>query len=313
MAINKEALAKKSAENAQRHHAATMRQADDAIDVGIVGHEATVDIALDQIITSRFQVKGDPDPAYLDSLAESIIECGLVSPVVVRKVSKLDTPDDESKVSKLDIYELVAGHTRVAAIRKLGWRTVSAVVKDLSDADAAKALTTDNAVRKALSDYEMWKHLEMLEAHRALKTVSGLAEVLGCNRQHIYRLRSYSALPADAEVLMKQNRDLVGATLAEGLAKDGCCETSPAIVVNALSLLCSGRIKSQLDVIPWIKSQITGPVSRSVAASREVKIERPGRCVVKIRISDKETRIQAEGIDQVKLQKLIEDHLDELY
>ena len=314
MAIDKAALAKKAAENTKKHHEATMAQPDDAINVDLRPQpgEEVHQIPLSQLVPSRYQVKNPPDPVYLDSLAESIMECGLVTPVVVRKVkvSNLDTL--EGGAAEVGAFELVAGHTRVSAVAKLGWGSISAVIRVMTDAEAAKSLTTDNAVRKNLSDYELFRHLEMLEAERAVKTVSGLAEILGCNRQHIYRLRSYAALPADAVPLLRANKDLVGATLAEELAKDGCCESHPSVVVNAISLLNTGAIKRQGDVLAWIKKRIS-PLSRRVTPAKEIKLDRPGRAPVKILLSVGETRIRGEGLNQEKLQKLIEDHLDELY
>lgn len=270
------------------------------------------EIALDRVIDSKFQVRSEVDQEDLDNLTTSIIECGLVSPLIVRKVSNLDTFDGAGgEVSKLDTFELIAGHTRIKALRKLGWATAPAFVRSMSDSEAAKALTTDNAVRKNLTDFEMWKHVQMLEAQGAVKTVSGLAEVLGCSRQHIYRLRGFAALPDDALGLLNQNRNLVGATLAEVLANDGCCLEHPSIVANALSLLGSGRIKSQLDVMPWIKAQVTAKPPKTFRS--ETNIQRPGRPDIKIVTTEKETKIRGVGLNQEKLQALIEAHLEELF
>jgi small-conductance mechanosensitive channel len=79
---------------------------------------ATVDLPLSEIVF------GEEDKAYLRAneveigeLAERIKSEGLIQPVVVSQTAS-------------GTYRLVAGHMRVAACKRLGWRSVPAVVRE---------------------------------------------------------------------------------------------------------------------------------------------------------------------------------------
>lgn len=308
MAIDMKLLEKRSSESAARHHKAVMEQDHGAINVGILNDDSVISIPLALVVDSPFQVKGQTNPEDLDTLRSSIVECGLVSPVVVRKmVKKVDLASEERK----EVYELIAGHTRVAAMRSLGFDMIPAIVKQMTDVEAAKALTTDNLCHKYLTDYDQWLHVKMLESVKAVKTSSGMAEVLGCARSHLYRLRHFASLPEDALAVVDQNRSVFGATLVESIVLSGYIESCPATVTNAIALLASGKLKGQVDVLPWIKARSTGDVAKS--RRRELVIQHPDRPDVKIVSTDKETRIRGEGIDPEKLHRLIAEHLNQLY
>ena len=76
------------------------------------------------------------DESYIEELMGSITDTGgVISPVVVRTISS-------------GKYELIAGHTRLEACRRLGLTEVSAVVRVMSDGEAAKALIADNLARR---------------------------------------------------------------------------------------------------------------------------------------------------------------------
>ncbi|WP_455431262.1 hypothetical protein [Quatrionicoccus australiensis] len=53
----------------------------------------------------------------------------------------------------------------------------------MTDAQAACALTSDNFVRKELSDYERYKHAKLLKDREFCKTNSEIGQVLGVSRQ----------------------------------------------------------------------------------------------------------------------------------
>ena len=78
----------------------------------------------------------EKDPEFL-SLVASIKANGLNNPIIVRK--------DPSSPDK---YQILCGHHRVAAFRKIGLEKIKAYVKDLSDDDAAFLVATDNFSRK---------------------------------------------------------------------------------------------------------------------------------------------------------------------
>lgn len=84
----------------------------------------------------------------LESLAASIEENGLLSPIIV-------TPAGEK-------YRIIAGHNRVRACEKLGWTEINAVIKE-TDEDHAQLMMLDTNLcqRHSLSVVELIKAYKM--------------------------------------------------------------------------------------------------------------------------------------------------------
>lgn len=79
----------------------------------------------------------DVDAAWVALLADEIGEKGLKQPIQIRPIGER--------------FELVAGAHRHAAISRLGWSEVSAIIEDLSDDEARLAEIDENLVRRELT------------------------------------------------------------------------------------------------------------------------------------------------------------------
>ncbi len=77
------------------------------------------DIRLGELNTRKDLNAGIED-AGLEDLANSIKEKGLLSPLIVRK------NDDGT-------YGLIAGQRRFLACQRLGWKTIPAIIRDITD------------------------------------------------------------------------------------------------------------------------------------------------------------------------------------
>jgi len=77
---------------------------------------------------------------YIAELAQSVSEIGLLQPVLIR-------PDGER-------YEVVFGHRRYLACKRLGLEKISAIVRKMTDEDAAIARATENLNREDLTPIE---------------------------------------------------------------------------------------------------------------------------------------------------------------
>jgi hypothetical protein len=86
---------------------------------GEAAHQgATVDVPLGQIhMTDEEQKNLLGSEEEISELSERIKEEGLIQPVVLQRV-------DEGQ------YRIVAGHMRVEACKRLGWRSLPAIVRD---------------------------------------------------------------------------------------------------------------------------------------------------------------------------------------
>ncbi len=92
----------------------------------------------------------------IDELAASLRAYGVLQPVVVRRAG--------------DQYELVAGHRRVEAARRLGWETIPAVVSGAQEDEAYLLTLVENLQRADLSPREEADALEVLVRQRGWTT-----------------------------------------------------------------------------------------------------------------------------------------------
>lgn len=73
------------------------------------------------------------DAAALDQLAASIDSNGLAQPITVRPTA--------------DGFQIVAGERRFRAVSSIGWTTIPAIVRDLTDAETADIMLVENTGR----------------------------------------------------------------------------------------------------------------------------------------------------------------------
>lgn len=98
------------------------------------------DLPVNLIKTNPLQPRTIFDDAKINELASTIRTHGLLQPIIVRK--------------KGDGYELIAGERRLRAALKLGLSSIPAIVKDLSDAQAATMSLIENLQREGLTAVE---------------------------------------------------------------------------------------------------------------------------------------------------------------
>lgn len=254
------------------------------------------EMSVSSIRTSPYQVRAVADTDYIETLMASVAQSGVISPIVVRALDS-------------SIYEVIAGHHRLEACRRLGHSCVPVVVREMNDAQAACALTSDNFVRKELSDYERYKHAKLLKDHAFCKTNSEIGQVLGVSRQLVGFLFGFDDFPAGAKAILEVNPKIIGATQANEL-KDIARE-EPDIFTEAIALLAEEKLR-QNQIRQWVESKFKSAHVR-MQRRQEVKIQKPGlRSPIKLTYTDREAKIQAEGLDIVRLKQLIEDNLDSL-
>lgn len=77
------------------------------------------------------------DPAHVEGIAASILQIGLKSPIILR-------PDRNG-------FRLVAGAHRLAAVQKLGWSDVDAIIENIEEDEARLIEIDENLMRRELS------------------------------------------------------------------------------------------------------------------------------------------------------------------
>ncbi len=102
--------------------------------------ENVLAIDMARIKPNPYQPRREIAAEKIDELAQSIKSCGLIQPIVVRRVG--------------DGYQLVVGERRYLACRKLGWKKIAASVKTLSDNAMATIALIENLQRENLNYIE---------------------------------------------------------------------------------------------------------------------------------------------------------------
>lgn len=191
------------------------------------GKPLSLDLAL--IDPSPYQTRTVTE-ADIDEMAEHLKSNPQTTPITVR--AKGDGR-----------YELVAGHRRTAAFKKLGRQVIDAVLVTMSDAQAEMSVFFDNLLAPTLTDYEKYlgfsgvqKRLQEAQGGKAL-TQEELAEKAGISRQLVGYILSFRSLPEAAHEILKSNPGLIGAKLAATLSQHA--QSAPEKVVEAISKIAN--------------------------------------------------------------------------
>ena len=87
------------------------------------GNDTTSEIDIDKLQAGQYQPRTKMDQASLEELAQSIKEQGLISPILVRPISK-------------GRYEIIAGERRYRACIRAGVKKVGVLIRNVSGEEA---------------------------------------------------------------------------------------------------------------------------------------------------------------------------------
>jgi ParB family chromosome partitioning protein len=118
--------------------------------------DMVTEIPVNQIKPNKFQPRREFDEEALFELSQSIIQYGVIQPIVVRKL--------------LTGYELVAGERRWRASQKAGLKNIPVVIKDYTDAEMTEIALIENLQRQDLNP------IEEAMAYRCLMNEFGLTQ-----------------------------------------------------------------------------------------------------------------------------------------
>jgi len=105
-------------------------------------------IPVDRIDPFPYQFRQTFDEAKLRELSESMRQVGLKQPIFVRPI--------------VDRFQVVSGERRLRAAKLLGWTSISAVVQNLSNLDAAIGGLVENVQREDLNPIERARAFKQL-------------------------------------------------------------------------------------------------------------------------------------------------------
>lgn len=173
-------------------------------------------VAIEQLQPNPYQPRHRFDEGELETLVESILEVGLLQPILVRRTHG---DADEN-------YEIVAGERRWRAAQRAQLHQVPVVIKELDDSQSLKIALVENIQREDLNPIEEAMGYERLMEEFGL-TQEAVSLAVGRSRSHIANTVRLLGLPDAVRAMIEEGqlsaghgRALLGADDPEKLAKN---------------------------------------------------------------------------------------------
>jgi ParB family chromosome partitioning protein len=176
-----------------------------------VDGDASNILDITQIEVGKYQPRKNFDQGKLQELANSIVNNGLVQPIIVNVISN-------------GKYQIIAGERRYRACKMIGLKEIPVIIKNLSDQEILEIALIENIQREELTA------IEEAESYAKLMndfgyTQARLADALGKSRSHVANLLRLNHLPdsikfmiSNGQLSMGHARCLIGLDNAEELA-----------------------------------------------------------------------------------------------
>ena len=139
-ALIKKPAAKKSAPARKKKKAGTASKKRAKTKDSDSSESDVVEVAIDEVVTSPLQPRGEIPEANLEELVESIRAHGVIQPLITRRIRGK--------------YELIAGERRWRASQKLGLVTVPVILRKATDREVLEMALVENLQRQDLNAIE---------------------------------------------------------------------------------------------------------------------------------------------------------------
>lgn len=147
--------------------------------------DEVIQLPVDKIEPNRFQPRSVFNVERIRELAQTINTHGMIQPIIVRKLDE-------------DHYEIIAGERRWRAVQSLEWESISAILRDMTDAETASVALIENLQREELTVIEeATAYAKLLELHSL--TQEALAQRLGKSQSTIANKLRLLKLPEEVQ------------------------------------------------------------------------------------------------------------------
>lgn len=192
---------------------------------------------IDKLLASHLQTR-KIDSKQVNELAEHLASNELTTPVIVRP-STVDT----------EKFEIIAGHHRVEAFKKLGRTEIEAIIRPMDDQEAQKRIFFDNLMAPDLPDFEKYKGFAAIRQSTG-QSYDALAKDSGISKALVGHYFSFERLPKKALDILDQRPEVLGATAAQKIASLKADEDK---VVLGLEKIIAGEL-DQTKIIAFLKN-----------------------------------------------------------
>ena len=206
-------------------------------------------IEMRMIKPSPFEVrhKIDKKSPEFRSLVKSIVEHGLLQPILVRPIA--------------NGFEIVAGYRRFEACRSLRWRYIQSKIRELSDKQTYEIQLTENIQRQSLDPLEEAEAFQKYVEDFGWGGVSELANKIEKSEEYVSHRIQLLKLPSSAKKQLMQNTISVSQSLELlGVPADEQFEMTQRITDEHLTIKQIRSIKKSMtkkDPITTKKEQTT--------------------------------------------------------
>ncbi|HJV18057.1 MAG TPA: ParB/RepB/Spo0J family partition protein [Bacillales bacterium] len=255
--------------------------------------ESVQEIAIKELRPNPYQPRKNFQQEAIDELKNSIMEHGILQPIIVRKSIKG--------------YEIVVGERRFRAAKEAKLETVPAVVRELSEQQMMELAVLENLQREDLNPIEEGLAYQTLMEKLSL-TQEEVAKRLGKSRPHVANHIRLLSLPPKIQELISSGKISMGHGRALlGLRKK-----------TTLSTIVEKVIQENLNVrqLEKLIQQLNENVSRGTKKTEKKKDvflqerehllrERFGT-MVNIKQSKNKGKIEIEFFSQEDLERILE-------
>jgi ParB family transcriptional regulator, chromosome partitioning protein len=157
---------------------------------------------VESIRPNRYQPRQGAEDASIATLADSIRTHGVMQPIVVRRLPEAETREAE-------VFEIIAGERRWRAAQAAGLQQVPALIRDLSDQDAAEWALVENLQREDLNPIDRASAFARLLDQFNL-THQQVAERVGVDRSSVANLIRLLSLAEPVQTLVRDGHLSMG-------------------------------------------------------------------------------------------------------
>lgn len=207
-------------------------------------------LPLNEIMPNKEQPRKTFDEGALQELADSIIQHGVLQPLLVRPLISGG-------------YQLVAGERRWRASRIAGLKEVPVIIKELSDTEAMEIAIIENLQREDLNPIEEAEGLQTL-IDRCGFTQEEVAVSVGKSRPAIANALRLLKLPDEVRTMAKDG------TISAGHARALLAFDNEAMMLEAANNVVSNKLTVR-DVEKMAK-RIAKPTPKAQTAKRRDSI-----------------------------------------
>jgi ParB family transcriptional regulator, chromosome partitioning protein len=140
----------------------------------VISGESIQEISIDKLISGKFQPRKSFNLESIKELSESIIEQGLMQPIIVRKAEK-------------NLFEIIAGERRWRAAQLAKLNSMPAIVRDINDRSASIIALIENMQREDLTALEEAEGIQKMINEFGM-THEAAADAVGKSRSSVTNL-----------------------------------------------------------------------------------------------------------------------------